>query len=296
MRNNAEFNKLNVALNICAENEHKPYSERFNRTMKERCRMCFSTLKFGRIPRRMVVELVSCQIFWYNFMTPEDYVSNTLGSASIVTGRTYDYNMLCGEGSIYGEYVQTNKKTDNSIKERTVSAITMRLTGNTQGSFYYYSLATGRRLRRGRCTPLPMPQEVIDQVHAIAEKQNAPERFTYTRCDGSVFEEIPYEQATHEDPIAPVGDNIDENAAEGGEKHEEHVEDGDLNNDLDEINEDVDVPKEDAHNDIENEIPADDNTVESLAEDAEEVGVVHIDVINDVHPEDVPTPTPPPTS
>ena len=129
-------------------------------------------------------------------MTPEDYISNSLGPASIVTGRIYDYNVLCGDGSIYGEYVQTNKKKDNTMKERSVSAMTMRATGNVQGSFYYYSLATGRRLRRGQCTPLPVPQEVIDQVHAIADKQNAPTGFTYTRCDGSIFKNMPDEQVT----------------------------------------------------------------------------------------------------
>ena len=86
MKNNEEFNELNVTLNICARNEHEPYSERLNRTMKERCMMCFSTLPFDVIPRRMVVELVNCQIFWYNFITPEDYISNTLGPGSIITG------------------------------------------------------------------------------------------------------------------------------------------------------------------------------------------------------------------
>ena len=135
MKTNEEFNNRNVTLNICAKTEHELYSEWFNRTIKDLCRMCFSTLKFDKIPRRMVVELVSCKIFWYNFMAPENYISNTLGPVPIVTGRTYHYNILCGEGSIYGEYVQTNKKIDNTIKERTVSAITMCPTGNTQGIF-----------------------------------------------------------------------------------------------------------------------------------------------------------------
>ena len=157
MKQNDDSVDLKVDLNICAENEHEPYSERFNQIMKERRRMCFSTLPFRTIPRRMTVELVSCMAFWYNFVTPEDYISQTLGPGSIVTGRTYDYNMLCGPGSVYMEYIQTNEKTDSTMKERTVSAITLRPTDNTQGSFYYYSLATGRRLRRGRCTPLSMP-------------------------------------------------------------------------------------------------------------------------------------------
>ena len=77
-------------------------------------------------------------------------------------------------------------------------------------------------------------------------------------------------------------------------EHEEHVEEENVDDNLDEVNENVDVPEEDVHNDINNEIPADDNTVESLAKHAEEVGVVHMDDIDNVHPEDVPAPIRPP--
>ena len=67
-------------------------------------------------------------------MTPEDYISQTLGPGSLVTGRIDDYNMLCGDGSKYGENVQTNEKTDNNMKERTASAITLCTTDNTQAT------------------------------------------------------------------------------------------------------------------------------------------------------------------
>ena len=77
MRNIDDFMDLKVNLNICAENEHEPYSDRFNWTLKERSRMCFSKLMFKRIPRRIIVELVSFMVFWYNFITPEDYISQT---------------------------------------------------------------------------------------------------------------------------------------------------------------------------------------------------------------------------
>ena len=108
-----------------------------------------------------------------------------VGPWSIITGRTYNYNVLCGDTLRYGEYVQTNKKIDNNMKEMTVSAIILRPTRNTHGRFFYYSLATCRRLRRRRCTHIQMPHEVKDRVHAIAGKQNVTKRFTYTRCDGS---------------------------------------------------------------------------------------------------------------
>ena len=98
LRENVDFIKLNIVINITAENEHEPYSERFNRTLKERCRMILATAPFLIIPRRMIVELVYLQVFWYNYTIPENYISITLGSGTNILGRTYDYNHICGKG------------------------------------------------------------------------------------------------------------------------------------------------------------------------------------------------------
>ena len=67
MKQNLDFIDLKIPLNITSEDEHEPYIERFNRTLKERYRMCFATLPFRQITRRMVVELVYLQICWLNF-------------------------------------------------------------------------------------------------------------------------------------------------------------------------------------------------------------------------------------
>ena len=58
----------------------------------------------------MMAEMVYLQVFWYNYRIPENYISTTLGPAAIVLGRTYDYNHLCGEGTKFGEFVQTHEK------------------------------------------------------------------------------------------------------------------------------------------------------------------------------------------
>ena len=60
--------------------------------------MCFSTLPFTKIPRRMTVELVYLQIFWLNFYIPLKYTSDTMGPGAIVSGHIYGYNILCGRG------------------------------------------------------------------------------------------------------------------------------------------------------------------------------------------------------
>ena len=53
MRQNEDFMKTGTILNTTSEDEHEPYSERFNRFLKERCRMCFSTL-----PLLMLITIV----------------------------------------------------------------------------------------------------------------------------------------------------------------------------------------------------------------------------------------------
>ena len=119
---------------------------------------------------RMMIELVFSQVFLFNFTIPEDYISKK-SLRGIVTGVVYDYNKICGEGTRYGEYVQRYEKIDNTMRLRTVSAICIRPTGNVQGSFYYYSLVTGRRLHRRKYTPIPIPDGIIDRVHDIATQQ-----------------------------------------------------------------------------------------------------------------------------
>ena len=55
---------------------------------------------------------------------------------------------------------------------RTIGAIALRPTENTQGGYFFFSLSTGRVLNRGRWTSLPMPNEVIDRIHRMARQEH----------------------------------------------------------------------------------------------------------------------------
>ena len=150
-----------------------------------------------------------------NFSIPRDYIFATLSPSAIATGRVYDYNMLCGPASQFGGYVRTHEKTDNTLKPITVSAITLRPTYNAQGALYYYSLNTGRRLIRRRCTPIPMPDKIIARVHSNATAQKQPDRLTFTRTDGTP---IPIRGADNDIIDAPdePGDEIDDKGTGDG--------------------------------------------------------------------------------
>jgi len=77
--------------------------------------MLFTTLPFTIIPLGMTLEIVYSQLFWLNLFILTDYISNTSGPGSIISGCTYDYNLLYGRGSQFGEYVQTHKVTDSTM-------------------------------------------------------------------------------------------------------------------------------------------------------------------------------------
>jgi hypothetical protein len=99
-----------------------------------------------------------------------------------------------------------HEEHDNSMATRTTGAIALRPTGNTQGSYLFYSLDTGRVLTRNQWTALPMPNEVIDHVQALARRDQA-------NVAGLVFGD------RHKNPLMDVSADFDED-------HDAHISEG----------------------------------------------------------------------
>ena len=159
---------MGITFNGVAQNEHVPEAERYIRTIKERARCIYNTLPFQRLPTRVIVEMIYASVFWLNTFPAGDGVSETLSPREIVLGLRIDYNRHCQIE--FGSYVQVHEATDNTMRARTTGALALRPTGNAQGGHYFYSLSTGRRLNRNRWTALPMPNDVIERVHLLAQR------------------------------------------------------------------------------------------------------------------------------
>ena len=69
--------------------------------------------------------------------------------------------------------MQTHEEHDNRMMLRTIGALALCPTRNTQGSFHFFSLSTGRVITPNWARPLPMPDNVINQVNWIAWCQKA---------------------------------------------------------------------------------------------------------------------------
>ena len=63
------------------------------------------------------------------------------------------------------------------MQARTLGAICLGPTGNSQGSYKFMNLRTGRRITRRKWTNLPMPQEVIDRVNELGKADGLPELY-----------------------------------------------------------------------------------------------------------------------
>jgi hypothetical protein len=92
--------------------------------------------------------MVYASTFWLNSFSPDDEVSTTLSSQTIITGYHIDYNKHCKLE--FGSYVQTHEDHDNSMATHTVGALAQWLTRNIQDGHYFYSLAIGQVLHQNR--------------------------------------------------------------------------------------------------------------------------------------------------
>jgi hypothetical protein len=105
-------------------------------------------------------------------------ISKTQSPSELILNCKLDFNTHCKVE--FSEYVQTHEEHDNSMATCTVSTIATQATGNTQGGYYFICLDTRRHINHCDWTSLPMPTEVIDQVHRLARCTKANKQITFT--------------------------------------------------------------------------------------------------------------------
>eukprot|EP00536_Pseudo-nitzschia_multiseries_P000748 jgi/Psemu1/1685/gm1.1685_g len=132
--------KAEVMAKGVSKEEHVPEIKCFIQVIKERGRANYTMLPFNKIPRKMVMPLLS--------------VSQELSPTTIVKGRVSlfqrDFHV------IFGEYAQTYEGTDNNMQPRTIGAIALGPIGNIQGS-----------------VPPPMPSEAIKRVERMTRRSRS---------------------------------------------------------------------------------------------------------------------------
>jgi len=159
-----------IMLNITAQDEHVPEVERYIFTIEERVRATINTLPLEKYPHHLIVEIIYNTVFWLNCFLHKNGIHPTLSPRTIVTGTTINYDKHCRIP--FGTYVQVHKQDNNSMASCTSGAIALRPSGNTQGSYYFLNLDSGKCIICNNWTVLTMPNEVFNTIHQLAAPCN----------------------------------------------------------------------------------------------------------------------------
>jgi len=115
-----------------------------------------------------------------NCFPHRDSAHGKISPRTIITASGIDHNKHCKLE--FGSNVQVHEQHDNSLLPRTSGALTLCPTGNAQGSQYFLSLHSGRRVSCNNCTKLHMPSEVVLQVHHLsAACKNTKEAYLWIK-------------------------------------------------------------------------------------------------------------------
>jgi hypothetical protein len=161
-------------MNDAPPDSHVGEVERSVRTIKDRLRTGVHGLPFKRLPKIMVRHMVTDATRCLNQFPRKNGISATMSPATIVTGvGTPDYHRMKLE---FGAYVQVFEDSEptNTPRARSMGAIALCPTGNSQGDYYFMSLATGARIARHRWTELPITDTAIARVEALAIADDMP--------------------------------------------------------------------------------------------------------------------------
>jgi hypothetical protein len=111
-------------------------------------------------------------------------VSEIYGPKAVMSGEILDFKKI---SLPFGSYCQVHeeKLPRNSLASRTIGAISLGPSGNTQGGQKFFTLNTTKVITRRSWDILPMPQSVIDRVNFIGRDQ--PSQSVFTDRSGNVI-------------------------------------------------------------------------------------------------------------
>lgn len=163
--------ELGVTMNYTTTDEHVPEAERNNRTIAERIRCAYHSLPYKAIPRLMLRYLAMVCTSQLNMFPVKGGVSSYYSPHVLLGGRNLDYHKHCKIP--FGAYVQAIQENSpkNTNAPRTIDAIYLRPKKNIQGGHELMDLNSGRLITRPKVWEVPVTQNVIKAVEAMAEEQ-----------------------------------------------------------------------------------------------------------------------------
>jgi hypothetical protein len=128
-------------------------------------------------PYSILAQLFSSQEWDTSYIKPR----------TIVTGTTINYDKH--RRIPFGTYVQVHEQHNNSMASCTSGTITLRPSGNAQGSYYFLNIHSDKCIIiiHNNWTVLPMPNEVINTIHQLAATCDKYKGIVFTNKDRNII-------------------------------------------------------------------------------------------------------------
>ncbi len=134
-------------LNLTSANEHEPFIECRIRVVKERVRSIRHSLPLQTIPKTILTHMVFYAVKLLNYFPVKGGVSEIYGPKALMSGEVLDFKKI---SLPFGSYCQVHeeKLPRNSLASRTIGAISLGPSGNTQGRQKFFTLNTSKVITR----------------------------------------------------------------------------------------------------------------------------------------------------
>lgn len=217
------LHRQGVGFNLAGPGQHVPVVEAKIRAIKERVRAILAGLPY-KLPASLLKYCVSYAVARLNMMPSSTRVDPT-SPRELFLGRKVD--ATTDLRLAFGDYVQAkdNLVVSNSMAPRTLGAIALEAVGNLQGTWRFYCLASKTVRTFDQWVPLPMPQEVVSALNALAHPSRqgwaGPDPVILPEgqaLDEDLQDDQPPDQATTDvglpEPLPPVEDPASTSEAE----------------------------------------------------------------------------------
>ena len=174
------MNDSDIVVHWVPAQQHVPEIERTIRTAKDRHRCAHHNLPFQAIPKVMIKALARRVVKFVNMFPPKGGVSEYWSPRAIVTGRPLDYNASCI--CPFGSFLEASHEPSPSIAPAPRSLDAIYLDDNDDslaGGHKTMHLASGKEIARPNVTPVPMTEEAVKRVEALAKKDGIPTKLSF---------------------------------------------------------------------------------------------------------------------
>jgi hypothetical protein len=146
---------------------------------------------------------------WLNNFSPSTGISTRWSPRKLILRHKLDYKNHCR--ALFGSYCETYEDHEigrNTTRSRGMPAICLGPTGNIQGTYQFFSLATGQIIKRRGFYKLPALQSVIDRVTYFARNNGVSRNLVFTdrHCVPFTWPDNHVSTDLDDAPVAPYPD------------------------------------------------------------------------------------------